>query len=304
MLKEYSIIKIIPYFGSWPEWFHLYLETCRCNPDIDWFFIGDCPTPDNPPSNTYFINISFEKYCEFVSERLGIHFKPSDPYKLCDLKPALGFIHEEQIRDYDFFAFGDIDIVYGQIRKFLTRDILEKYNVISTHSRRLSGHFSIFRNTEKNRNAFRKIPRWRQLLESDKHLSVDESKFTKVFLPHKKHPEFLKKLWSLTSSYQRNVLFKEQYSTILSPIKWVDGGDEHPQFWQWKNGRLFNTNDCRDFMYLHFMNWKSSKWLPRGMRGQSAAWEGLRRIVRVDYQEAVKEGFQISPAGFTQIDEN
>ena len=47
-------------------------------------------------------------------------FDPSDPYKLCDLKPAYGHIHERDIAGYRFFGYGDIDIVYGQISDFYT----------------------------------------------------------------------------------------------------------------------------------------------------------------------------------------
>ncbi len=31
-------------------------------------------------------------------------FKPSSPYKLCDLKPALGFIHADRIQGFDFLG--------------------------------------------------------------------------------------------------------------------------------------------------------------------------------------------------------
>ncbi len=300
-MQHHKIIKIIPYFGQWPEWFELYIESCKNNPQINWLFYTDCGEPKIKAPNVRFVHISFDEYKRFVSERLAIRFNPSSPYKLCDLKPALGFIHELDIQDYDFFAVGDIDIIYGQIRDFITDDFLRRYDVIGTHKRRLSGHFAIFRNIDKYRQAFRKIPDWQNLMEMDKHLGLDESKFSKLFVRHKNHPLWLQKLWSYSSSYQRRVLYKEQYSTILSPIKWLDGSSDHPQQWFWKDGRLTNDRDNREFMYLHFMNWKSNRWLPKKLREAPAAWSSLDRLVKIDIDQARQNGFQISSKGFTSI---
>ncbi|MCC5796453.1 MAG: hypothetical protein JJU48_03910 [Methylophaga sp.] len=298
-MSNISIVKIIPYFGKWPEWFELYILSCKYNPDIDWLFFTDCPAPKNAPANVKFVKISFSDYKAMVSERLKINFSAENPFKLCDVRPAFGFIHELDTSSYDFYAYGDIDIVYGDIRKFITDETLSKFDVIGTHQRRLSGHFSLFRNTRQNREAFLKIPNWQHLMEFPEHIGIDESKFSKIFVRHKNHPMWLRKLWALTSPYQRRVLYKEQYSTILSPIPWCDGNLEHPINWYWKDGHLTNDRDDREFMYLHFMNWKSGRWLPKNLRSEGAAWLKLDRLVSVDAVDAERSGFQISPAGFT-----
>lgn len=89
-MKTASILKIIPYFGKWPEWIDFYLESCRHNPDINWLFYTDCARPATAPANVQFIEISFEDYKQLISTRLRIDFNPTHPYKLCDLKPAMG----------------------------------------------------------------------------------------------------------------------------------------------------------------------------------------------------------------------
>ena len=300
-MQHQKIIKIIPYFGQWPEWFELYIESCKKNPQMNWLFYTDCGEPVNQSPNVRYIHLSFEEYKCLVSDRLAINFNPSSPYKLCDLKPALGFIHESDIKDYDFFAVGDVDIIYGQIRNFITDELLQKYDVIGTHNRRLSGHLAIFRNTDRYRQAFRKIPNWQKLMEMDEHIGLDESKFSKLFVRHKNHPVWLSKVWSYSSRYQRRVLYKEQFSTVLSPIMWIDGSSEHPQQWFWKDGHLTNDRDNREFMYLHFMNWKSNRWLPKNLRDTPAAWTSLDKLVQIDIEQARKNGFQISPQGFTPI---
>lgn len=302
-MPKYSLVKIIPWFGQWPEWFEFFLESCRHNPDIDWLFYTDATPPKNAPHNVRFNILSFSEYKAVVSNKLNINFNPTAAYKLCDIKPALGYIHYKDIQNYDFYAFGDIDVIYGQIRQFVSDDLLSRYNVISTHENRISGHFCIFRNTPEIRNSFMLVKDWKQQLENPEHVSFDESRFTKVFIPHRKHPKWLRKLWSVSSKHQRNILFKEQFSTILSPIKWKDGSDSHPQTWLWQQGKLTNDRDNCEYMYLHFMNFKSRTWLPKQNRHLPAAWEKLDKLISMPVENAHKCGFAISPMGFCSPDD-
>ena len=77
-----SIIIIIDYFGgNWPEWFPLYLESCRHNPTITWLFNTDCPC-DFEVENAVFKFITREDYIRQVSEKLGVNFAPDGNYKV------------------------------------------------------------------------------------------------------------------------------------------------------------------------------------------------------------------------------
>ena len=149
------------------------------------------------------------------------------------------------------------------------------------------------------RNAFKRIPDWKKLFENPEHLSIDESRFTRVFMPHRKHPLWLKKVYSLFSPYWRNNLFHEQYSTILSPSPWINGTDKHPQEWHWKSGHLTNTLDGdHEFMYLHFMNWQSNKWLNKKY-GDVSAWQ-LPGCSFQFNKNSIQDGFIISRQGIHQ----
>lgn len=293
-----SVDIIIPYFGNWPEWFYFFLESCKHNKTIDWFFFTDCETVINCPPNVHFEKTSFADYCRRVSSCLKISFSPKGPYKLCDIRPAYGFIHQNDINGYDYFGFGDIDVIYGDIRRFVTDEVLT-HNMISTHFNRVSGHFALFKNTEGMRSAFRQIKNWQFKFETPEHLGR-ESGFTKVFLKHRKYPMFARKLCGVFDKFQRNNYWHEQYSTILSPIPWHDGSLKHPEEWYWRNGRLTNDRDGeREFMYLHFMNWKSAIWLPKDLRLRNvrAAWEDLDKIVNMDKKD-ISKGFRINRTGF------
>jgi hypothetical protein len=94
----------MPYFGKWPQWFPIYLASCKTNPTIRWHFYTDCPIPIDPPSNFTFCSMTFDNYKEKVSQKLRIAFKPEDYYKIYDIRPALGIIHEEDINGFDYFG--------------------------------------------------------------------------------------------------------------------------------------------------------------------------------------------------------
>ena len=157
ILMSKSIIIIIPYFGKFPEWSDLFFETLRCNSSIDFYFFTDCDIEKYESSNIKYQKISFEDYISFINKRIDLNFNPPNPYKLCDLRPLYGYIHHDVINKYDFYGWTDMDILFGDIRSFYTDDILSKYEVLSTHNIRISGHLSLFKNSKKNIMMFKKI---------------------------------------------------------------------------------------------------------------------------------------------------
>jgi hypothetical protein len=160
---------IYPYFGRWPAWMNFFVESCKWNPDVHWRFYTDCGEPENRADNITYVPISFGDYKAIVRERLGIAFDPAHPYKLCDLRPCLGFIHEQDVIGYPFFGYGDLDVIYGRISAFYGPDRFADIDVVSTHPERLSGHFAVLRNTPALRRAFERLPKYRERLEMPDH---------------------------------------------------------------------------------------------------------------------------------------
>ncbi len=298
-----SIVKIVPYFGRWPEWINFYIESIKANPSVDWIIYTDCPDPQNRADNLTLKQMSFSDYKALVSDRLGIDFHPDNPYKLCDLKPMLGMLHEQDIAAYDYYAYGDIDVIYGNIRKFYTDELLSRYEMITTHFEWVAGHFTLFRNTDKMRNAFTRIPQWREKVANPEYLSVDEKGMTDLFLGNrlKKRQTLRRRLKRFLNPYQRNALFNETHASILAPRPWHDGSRDHPQVWYWRDGKLTNARDGeRQFLYLHFMNFKSNRYLPEPYNHEPSAWMKLDSIIGME-QSDLSRGFQISPQGFSAL---
>lgn len=290
MVKTPSIIIIIPYFGKWPFWMPFFIESCRANPNINWLLIGDCAVLEDLPNNVEQRFFAFVDYCAFVSECLGINFNPSNPYKLCDLKPALGFIHAADVAGYDFWGFSDLDLIYGDLRSYFSDARLRKYKVLSTHERRISGHFCLLRNEPELNSLFWKIPDFVRRAEDPKNHALDEGGFSRIFLWRKNFPKPLFELVGLFNRWRRVAEFEEAFSTPNGIRPWTDGTQDYPAYWVWRNGRLQNAKDGdRQFPYLHFLVWKKDwQQSSQPMSYEQAQVLASRRNWRID-----RDGFHI-----------
>ncbi|VEI30566.1 MULTISPECIES: DUF6625 family protein [Stutzerimonas stutzeri subgroup] len=290
MVQTPSIIIIIPYFGKWPFWMPFFIESCRANPNINWLLLGDCADLEDLPNNVEQRFFAFVDYCAFVSECLGINFNPSNPYKLCDLKPALGFIHAEDVAGYDFWGFSDLDLIYGDLRSYFSDERLRKYKVLSTHERRISGHFCLLRNEPELNSLFWKIPDFVRRAEDPKNHALDEGGFSRIFLWRKNFPKPLFELVGLFNRWRRVAEFEEAFSTPNGIRPWTDGTQDYPAYWVWRNGRLQNAKDGdRQFPYLHFLVWKKDwQQSSQPMSYEQAQVLASRRNWRID-----RDGFHI-----------
>lgn len=261
MKLQPSIIFLIPYFGQWPFWMPFFIESCRANPDIDWLLLGDCGDPVGLPSNVRYRHVEFVDYCSWISARLDLMFSPTSPYKLCDLKPALGYLHEQDISGYDFWGFSDLDLIYGDLRAYFTDARLQRYKLISTHERRVSGHLCLLRNEQPLRELFWRIPDFKRRVQEPKHHGLDEGGFSRIFLWRKNFPKPLFELLGLFNPWRRSAEFTEAFSTPNVGRPWLDGSWNFPTSWYWEHGRLVNNIDeGREFPYLHFLGWKKTTW--------------------------------------------
>lgn len=303
-----SIKLIIPYFGKWPEWFSLYLESLNQNPSIHFHFYTDCEIPKIVPLNCVFTTITFEKYIQHAKEQIGFEIKIPNPYKICDLRPFFGIIHANDITNYDFFGWTDVDLLFGDIRSFYTDEILNEYDAISSHRDRLSGHLAILRNTPEMRSIGYRIYAWKEALNNPVFVGIDEHGITnaltmtfwdkvseKTGIPLHFFPFSLIKNRKVARYY-----FVEQYSTPFLPKPWIDGtlNSEQPENWTYKNGVIKNTRDGdRNFMYLHFMNFKSSQWRHDGSK---APWEG-KSCCFATVEDMKHKGLRIDPTGINVL---
>lgn len=307
--SKYKIAILLPYFGKWPEWILLFFETLKKNNTIDFIFFTDCDTSVVNAPNIIFYTYTFQEYIDRVKDVTGINFNPANPYKLCDIRPLYGIIHQKEIANYDFFGWTDVDILFGDIRSFYTDDILDKYDVLSTHQIRISGHLTLLKNTQKNLYIYKKIYKWKEAVEKPNFVGIDEHGITNAFsltILEKIEEKFNVKLPSLLINIfkkikTKRIYFKEQYTTPFTSIPWLDGtiNSNQPNVWYYKNGAIYNDRDIGvNFIYLHFMNFKSSTYRHDNTK---APWEGKETICFASVNDMIKRGLIINNNGINPI---
>lgn len=142
-MKKIAIITC--YFGKLPEWMQLWLNSCEINRTIDFYLITDSDLSGySIGGNVHCMKETLEGLRKRISEALGKKCVLNHPYKLCDYKPFYGLIYGDLISGHDFWGHCDLDMVFGNLRKHITDEILQKYDRIFE-----VGHLSLYRNTDR-----------------------------------------------------------------------------------------------------------------------------------------------------------
>lgn len=244
-----SIVLINCYFGKLPEYFDLFLKSCKYNPTIDFYIYTDCEY-SSVPQNVYIKKYSFEELKEKIQNKFDFDIVLNNPYKLCDYKPTYGFVFENEIKKYDFWGYCDIDLLFGNIRKFLNEKILNEYEKIYQ-----LGHLTLYRNTYDNNRIFMKEgePYYKEVFSTNTIEVFDEA-----FGIQKKFERENKKIYiqrdyaDISPRYYRFKL-----SDYFIDIKPKDNNYKH-QIFMYDKGSvyryyLYNGKIQKDeFIYIHF----------------------------------------------------
>ena len=169
-----KIAFVIPWFGKLPNYFQLWLESCKRNPTIDFLVFTD-QQPEYPiPENIKLFQYTFKEMVYRFEKKIGFPVALYSPYKLCDFKPSYGEVFEDYLNDYDYWGHCDVDLIWGDIRKFVTDELLEKY--VRIFSR---GHCTIYRNSSEVNAMYRLLPsngkqNWKEVFQSPDSFCFDE----------------------------------------------------------------------------------------------------------------------------------
>lgn len=245
--RTVKISLIVPYFGAWPPWFPAFLLTCRHNPGVEWIFITDCPVPEYHGDNVRFIAGTLQDLNALATEKLGFRVSLSHAYKICDMRPAFGRIFSDYLSESTFWGHCDVDIIWGNIRKFITDEILQQHDVISARRHHIAGHFTLFRNTGKNNDIYTMFPMFEKVLRNPEHIVFDERGMTRA-IQHLIDRDGLRVYWP-------RFLLNFANPKTDRPSR-LDG---YTRGWYWNRGHLYDqTENSAEIMYLHFMTWKNT----------------------------------------------
>jgi hypothetical protein len=318
MRPALKIAIIIPYFGQWPGWIDYFFLTCRKNPSVDWLFPTDCTERETSGSNLKFIPFSLREFNDLASNTLDLDIDIQHPYKICEFKPAFGEIFNDYIREYDFWGYGDLDLVYGDVRDFFPDTVLNRYDILSNHPDLITGHFCLLRNTPQINGLFRTGNVFRSAFQDDNYTGFDERlkrykinpdpryirrdqdfdrnlhlvryrliKRLKELFPNRRLPGIMANSGSELADFSSIVgwaehegLVRVRYSrTFESDLMLAKRGQKDWEI-RWNNGTLSNS-EGDPLLYFHFILSKK-----------------LETFAVPQYQEGIQE-FRLTPDGIS-----
>lgn len=132
---------IIPYFGKLPNYFPMFLKSCEYNMDYNWIVLTDDNTNYNYPKNVKKIFYTLTNFKELCDSKFDFHVVINNPHKLCDFKPAYGYLFEEYLTGFSYWGYCDIDLIFGKLSDFIDDFMLMNYDKLF-----VLGHLSIYKN--------------------------------------------------------------------------------------------------------------------------------------------------------------
>ena len=248
-MTKIAIISV--YYGTLPTFYRLWLRSCEYNPSIDFYLVTDIAV-DNLPKNVRIIKMTFSEFHTLTERKLGRNVRIDAPYKLCDYKPMYGQILEDYLVGYDYWAHCDMDMVFGDLRKFFDAYDLCKYDRF-LHL----GHLSLYRNTSQC-NHYYMLPgsrcgSWEDVVTNPKNCLFDEwSGIYGIF--HENHlPMFEERIFAdISMIYSRFRLALDDPNYDQQVFYWDDG---HVYRTYWLNGE----EKTEEFIYIHFKKRKFGK---------------------------------------------
>lgn len=243
-----SICYIIPYFGVLPKNFSLWLLGCKMNPTVNWIVLTDDHTSYDYPPNVLAISVEYEIIKERIRKNYNFDVLIDRPWRLALFKPAYGEIFKEELAGYDFWGYCDVDLMWGDIRKFYTDTVLDSYERIG-----FLGHSCLYCNTEEINSRYRIIVpgeiNYIDVFSGESGYSFDENGMDAIYK-------------YLGISYFQDIVLidleKYEAGFFCNHFPISEKKKNRYQIFTWENGHIFrhylwNNKIIREeYLYIHF----------------------------------------------------
>lgn len=240
-----SIAFVIPYFGRFPSYFDKWLRSCSYNTTIDWFVFTDCADKYAYPKNVHVHYISFPEIKKLFQSHFPFKISLEQPYRLCDFRPAYGEIFHSLLENYDFWGYCDLDLVWGNLRHYLTEEILCNDKV------GIHGHMTLIKNTESLNSLYKTkisgIPYYKDVFTHNMSFCFDETQgINKIF---SKTNKTMVEIPAMFDVDMRRHGFVPMHSEAID-------FDIQPYYFIFREGELIikglDSNDEHNISYAHF----------------------------------------------------
>ena len=170
---------IIPYFGTFGPWFPIYLRSLANQNTLDLLLITDADLT-YLPKNVRVLKSTLPELQAMAEEKFGTKVSLPTARYLCDLKPAYGRLFDEYLDGYEYWAFGDEDVIYGDLDHILMPLLDGRTDVLTADRKGTLGHLTVLRNTEKLRKLVFEDEEYLRVLASDDFWAYDEWSWTRT----------------------------------------------------------------------------------------------------------------------------
>lgn len=165
---------ILPYFGAFGPWFPLYLQSLAKQKTLDLLLLSDV-RPPGLPANARHVEMTFDRLRELATARLATPVRLHRMRNICDLRPAYGLIFEEFTRGYAYWAFGDEDVLYGDLDGMLAPQLDGTADLVIPGTNGKSGHLTLLKNDSLTNELAMRDPAYKDVLVSREHWAYDET---------------------------------------------------------------------------------------------------------------------------------
>lgn len=241
------------YIGKLPWYFLYFLHSCETNNTIDFYILtDDDKNIVHIPENVKILKYSLKDFNRAASKKLNLKINVEKAYKLCDFKPAYGIIFENLFKNYDFWGYCDIDIIWGNIRTFMTNQLLESNDIISARNDYLTGCFALYKNNKIMRELFMQSRDYKIIFNSSLNYFFDETNFAFKEFESGIHFSLIKtEVESMTHVVLKLTEQKEIKSYFEFQILEGFAGNM-----LWNSGRLIYRNEFEALFY-HMVKFKN-----------------------------------------------
>lgn len=243
-----KIVFIIPYFGKFPQWFQVFLNSIKDIKSADFLIFTDDRDSYSYPQNTKVIYTTFNEVKNSFKKKVGFNIHLENPYKLCDYRPLYGEVFQKHIFTYGYWGYCDLDMIFGDLDHFLQTNNFfeEEYDRFSR-----AGHLTIYKNNERINSLYKT-----KIKDYNSYFGFDLARKTSF-------PTHFDEVGMNMICYQSNIKYFDKilYGNVppeseIFTIQYTD----RPEILYRFDGKIYasylNSNgkiDTIEIMYLHIM---------------------------------------------------
>jgi hypothetical protein len=270
MCADPRIAFVIPYYGRWPWYWPIWASSAGANPQFDFLFLTDLPSPEPRPKNVRMIQMPYSEVLSRISSVIGIDVQATY-HKLTDFRPFFGLAFSEHLSSYTYWGYCDVDLFFGDLGPLLEKAGSQEFDFISPwiHT---AGHCTLIRNTERVNHIGLTIPNVKSRALIPHTTFMDEGGLAETAF-HAGGFSF-GVVADLAAEWRKPKCF---LGATAEPTRRL-GGLAGPFILHYTKGRIIVHDQhlaSHEVLYFHFMGMKAKRFWERYFEEGGAHWDEL-----------------------------